>query len=306
MKKTILLSVIVLSCVFSLMAQAPPQAFNYSSVIRGSNGQALPNKVVALQFTILSGSPLGNVEYQETHLDTTDQWGVVNLAIGTGTVQQGNFSSIDWGINTYYLQVELDENGGTNFQMMGTLQLLSVPYALYAEKASSIDTLSATINSNLFFPDGVNGTPVIIFPDSSYTVPLGKTLYITFGISMDMNIFLASGIDTFYIANRAIITEGTTITASSINFFSGILVDIGVEAVNLKTKNFPYTVPTGKTLYLVSFAPDGDPQCNQINGIPVPLFSNSLILTFQSGTIIQRQAQNCTNNRNWIFTGYLK
>ena len=142
MKKTILLSAIVLSCVFSLMAQAPPQAFNYSSVIRGSNGQALPNKVVALQFTILSGSPLGNVEYQETHLDTTDQWGVVNLAIGTGTIQQGNFASIDWGINTYYLQVELDENGGTNFQMMGTLQLLSVPYALYAGNVntSSINT----------------------------------------------------------------------------------------------------------------------------------------------------------------------
>lgn len=167
MKKLSTLTILILIAISSF-SQAPPQAFNYSSIVRGNSGQTLPNKIISFRFTILSGSPTGNIEYQETHLDTTDQWGLVNLAIGTGNVQQGNFAAINWGLNTHYLKIELDDNGGVNFQFMGTTQFLSVPYALYAKSAgdtsftnrSSILTGGYNMaNANQISYSGWSGSP---------------------------------------------------------------------------------------------------------------------------------------------------
>lgn len=146
MKKLILILLLTFSTSIVLLAQVPPQAFNYSSVIRGNNGQALPNKTVSLRLTILENSANGNVKYQEMHLDTTNQFGVVNLEIGKGTPLFNTFSQISWGSASHFLKIELDENGGTNFQTMGTSEFLSVPYALYCgncNTSSSNDT-SAT------------------------------------------------------------------------------------------------------------------------------------------------------------------
>ncbi len=58
--------------------------------------------------------------------------------IGSGTNTTGTFSSITWHDNTYYLAVGMDAAGGTNFTMLGSTQLLSVPYAMHAKTAESI------------------------------------------------------------------------------------------------------------------------------------------------------------------------
>jgi hypothetical protein len=47
-------------------------------------------------------------------------------------------TTIDWSNDNYYLKVGMDATGGTNFITMGTTQLLSVPYALYARSAGSV------------------------------------------------------------------------------------------------------------------------------------------------------------------------
>ena len=61
---------------------------------------------------------------------------MVNLEIGKGTVVSGVFEDIDWGDALYFLQIEMDENGETNYQLMGTSQMVSVPYALHSKTAS--------------------------------------------------------------------------------------------------------------------------------------------------------------------------
>ena len=76
----------------------------------------------------------GNVVYTEEHNVVTNDFGLFNLNVGGGTVVLGDFSTIDWGNSTKYLEIEADFAGGTNYSAMGTSQLLSVPYALYAEK----------------------------------------------------------------------------------------------------------------------------------------------------------------------------
>jgi len=55
-----------------------------------------------------------------------------NLDLGNGTIISGNFSNIDWANDSFFLKIEMDPGGGSNYQLMGTSQLLSVPYALHS------------------------------------------------------------------------------------------------------------------------------------------------------------------------------
>ncbi|MDP4267871.1 MAG: hypothetical protein Q8880_10620, partial [Bacteroidota bacterium] len=136
MKKTILFFAMVVITTINLMAQAP-QGFSYQAVARDLNGNILANKPVNFRFSLLQGSNTGIVVYCETQSLTTNQFGLANLNIGTGTVVNGTFKNIDWSSGVYFCKVEMDASGGNNYQVMGISQLFSVPYAQYAEKSGS-------------------------------------------------------------------------------------------------------------------------------------------------------------------------
>ena len=88
-----------------------------------------------LRIKILQGSDTGSSVYEETYLPTTNAYGLVNLQLGTGTVQSGTFSSIDWGNGPYFVETAADVSGGTSYVTLSTTQFMSVPYALYAKNA---------------------------------------------------------------------------------------------------------------------------------------------------------------------------
>jgi hypothetical protein len=119
-------------------AQTPPNAFNYSAVARNAAGQPIATTTIGIQISILKTSPTGASQYSENHFVNTDAYGLFNLVIGAGAVQSGSMATIDWSNDNYYLKVGMDATGGTNFLTMGTTQLLSVPYALYAKSAGSV------------------------------------------------------------------------------------------------------------------------------------------------------------------------
>lgn len=122
----------------SLPAQGQtPQAFQYQAVARNAAGQISANQLVGFRMSILQGTTTGTTVYSETHAATTNAFGLVNLEIGNGTPGSGTFSDINWGSGVYFVQIELDATGGTNYQLMGTSQLLSVPYALHAKTADN-------------------------------------------------------------------------------------------------------------------------------------------------------------------------
>ncbi|MDB5228497.1 MAG: hypothetical protein JWN78_2690 [Bacteroidota bacterium] len=150
-------------CIFFLSAciclgQAP-QAFNYSAVVRNGSGVPIPNQNVKFRLSILRGTITGPSVYVETHSTTTDGNGMVNLEIGRGTIISGVFAAIPWNNDAFFFQVEVDPTGGNAFQMMGTTQFLSVPYALNAKYAESVaaqfglfhdqDTVFTYKNNNL-------------------------------------------------------------------------------------------------------------------------------------------------------------
>ncbi len=139
MKKITLLSTLCfLLLTLVVNAQTPPNAFNYSAVARNAAGQPIAMTTIGIQITILKTSPTGVSQYSENHLVNTDAFGLFNLAIGAGAMQSGSMTTIDWSNDNYYLKVGMDAAGGTNFLTMGTTQLLSVPYALYAKSAGSV------------------------------------------------------------------------------------------------------------------------------------------------------------------------
>ena len=135
MKKLfILLALIVMT---TINAQAP-QGFNYQATVRNSSGALIINQNVFFKFNIMLNSQTSLPVYSETHQAPTDDLGQVNLVIGTGTPTTGTFSNINWANGSYFLGIEL--NTGSGYVAMGTTQLLSVPYALHANTATSTTT----------------------------------------------------------------------------------------------------------------------------------------------------------------------
>lgn len=132
MKK--LFTLLALAITFISTAQAP-QGFNYQATVRNSSGALIINQNVLFKFNVMLNSQTSLPVYSESHQAPTDDLGQVNLVIGTGTATTGTFTGINWASGTYYLGIEL--NTGSGYVAMGTTQLLSVPYALYANSAGS-------------------------------------------------------------------------------------------------------------------------------------------------------------------------
>lgn len=132
----------------NLLAQVPKQ-MNYQGVARDANNQPLVNRNISLRLNILDNSALGSVVYQEVFLGiSTNAMGLFTVKIGTGTPTSSTFDAVNWSTNTKWLKTEINVNGGsTNFVEAGVpTQLVSVPYALLAEKVASggIVTIDAT------------------------------------------------------------------------------------------------------------------------------------------------------------------
>ena len=115
-----------------------PDKLSFQAVIRDSTGGLVVNQNVGLRMSILQGSVSGSSVYTETHSTTTNSSGLISIEIGGGTTITGAFSSIDWSNGPYYLKREVDPAGGTNYNISGTSQLMSVPYALHAKTAETV------------------------------------------------------------------------------------------------------------------------------------------------------------------------
>jgi hypothetical protein len=150
----------LLLLVFSLIlnAQNPvPDGINYQAIARNSTGGLFVNQTVAVRISVLQGSANGSVQYSETHNVTTNSFGLFTLKIGGGTPVQGAFSDITWNTANQYVKVEIDIAGGSNFTDIGTSELLSVPYALYAENAGNSGTVGPQGPAGPAGPQGVSG-----------------------------------------------------------------------------------------------------------------------------------------------------
>jgi uncharacterized protein (TIGR02145 family) len=113
-----------------------PQQFSYQAVVRGANNTLLTNQKVGVKISLLKGSENGQSVYVEQHIATTNSNGLISIAIGVGTFLSGDFIKIDWANGPYFVKSEIDPEGGSNYSLVTTTLLSSVPYALFAANAS--------------------------------------------------------------------------------------------------------------------------------------------------------------------------
>ena len=147
--QTLILVITIVNGQISIVNAQAPAAIPYQAVARNNSGNLIINQNIALRFSIHDGSATGTVVYKETKNTTTNAHGLFSVNIGQGTVVTGTFAAINWTTGAKFTQVEIDVTGGTSYVDIGTQQMLSVPYSLYAEKSGQWNTnLNDIYNSN--------------------------------------------------------------------------------------------------------------------------------------------------------------
>lgn len=162
MRKSLIISLII--CFTILVNAQTPHLFNFQFMARDASDNLIVNQDISVRIRILSEHSSGPIVYSETHQTTTNAFGQGTLTIGSGVPDSpGSLSSVNWGSNQYFVQMSIDPSGGSAFQIYGTSQLLSVPYALYAETSgntSAWQTSGNTGNTATNFIGNIDNTPL--------------------------------------------------------------------------------------------------------------------------------------------------
>ena len=179
MKKLILSLVAIATISLSSFGQVP-EGFKYQAVVRDAGNLILNNQAVGMQLTIQQGSIGGTAVYSETFIPTSNAYGLVNIEIGSGNTTD-DFSTIDWSAGPYFIETAMDVTGGTTYVVMGTSQLMSVPYALYAKTsgngqgpvgpAGATGAVGATGATGITGADGIDGIDGAVGPQGIQGLP---------------------------------------------------------------------------------------------------------------------------------------
>ena len=153
----------------SMYAQSP-EAINYQAVVRDGSGNIIANQSIGVQISILQTTATGTVIFSESFTKTSNDFGLINLAIGTGTATTGTFAGIDWSTGPYFVKTAVDVTGGTSYVDMGTSQLLSVPYALYAKNSGDSKWQDGTNTGIGYFGGSVGIGTLDALPTSTLLV----------------------------------------------------------------------------------------------------------------------------------------
>lgn len=136
MKNLFLLVSILLLIAKQSLSQAPKQ-FHYQGIARHTDGQPFSNQTLQIKISILPAMDALEAEYEEKHQVITNAFGLYTLSIGAGEVLRGSMQQVAWENGNQFVRVAVDLKGNGQYVQLGTTQLLSVPYALYADKAGN-------------------------------------------------------------------------------------------------------------------------------------------------------------------------
>jgi hypothetical protein len=269
MKKIITL----LALFISLLSFAQvPQGISYQAIALNGSGNPVVSSNVGIRLSVMDNSATGTVLYTETQTKTTNTQGLYNLVIGQGATVFGTFSAINWRVNSKFLKVELDVAGGSNYVLVGTTQLLSVPYALAADSLVT----SAGEGITLVSPNGtpyqvtVNDSGQLSLPTSGATssIPNSFYLYGSFNSFNPSGALLMQPITTGACGNSTFsaykyFTSGTQLKLLSVNNASSPIygtnatnnVVLNGSALNIASDGFylvnvySYQAPTALSSY---------------------------------------------------------
>ena len=261
MKKVLaVLSIILLTV--TVWAQSPNK-LSYQAVIRNSSNQLVTSHAVGIKISILQGSTSGTAVYVETQDPTSNANGLIDIIIGSGTIQSGDITKIDWSSGPYYLKTEIDPTGGVSYTVSGTNQILSTPYALYSNVAAktsknriSLNIFGSHIGGSAIYGTGFGVNAGLSCPsgsmssfDENFTVPDDYTAGDTLFIKMIM-VSTSTGVTNLFANYLSVARVGLYVTGGSAT------TGLNIPAVNFTTANTPIEVdgyitsPLGSTTIL--------------------------------------------------------
>jgi microcystin-dependent protein len=127
--KSVFISVLLSLLFFiSANAQTAQKGFSFQGYARNAEGAALGSQTVTVKFSLYPKDQA--VEYEETHVLTTDQFGVFHAVIGAKT--PASFGKLLFDTKNYWLKVEV-KAGSSDYVEISNTELLSVPYAKSAD-----------------------------------------------------------------------------------------------------------------------------------------------------------------------------
>ena len=135
MKKLLLSFILFIFC--SIVFAQAPQKLSYQAMIRNNNNSLIINQTIGMRISIIQGTINGSIVYIERQTPTTNNIGLISIEIGSNPSGL-NFNTINWAQGPFFIKTEIDPTGGNNYSIVGASELLSVPYALYADKAKTI------------------------------------------------------------------------------------------------------------------------------------------------------------------------
>ncbi len=168
-KQNTLLTIILVLCSTLMMAQAPAM-IDFQALARDVSGDPITNQLITVKASILDG-PVGFTIWQETQNVTTDDYGLFTIKLGNNIP-----IAVNWGDSFHYIKIEIDPEGGSSFIDMGTTQLLSVPYALYATNVENNDDADAD-PENEFQELSISGSDLSISDGNTVTLPGGTSFW---------------------------------------------------------------------------------------------------------------------------------
>ncbi len=194
LKASILLSLCF--CISHVYAQAP-QGINYQAVARANDGTPFADTTLNVSISIAEDVNLANIVFSEVHSVTTNRFGLFTIVIGEGTPTQASLGDVDWSSSSKFLNVEI---GSLN---MGTTQLTSVPYALYAERAGNTFTIdsSKVVGNNFILYFGQDSLET----DFSSFTSIGNDTISSFELVGD-SLRIIEKTDTFFVSIASLAT----------------------------------------------------------------------------------------------------
>ena len=244
---------LLFTLLFSLYTYAQaPQSFNYQAVARDASGKVIVGQLSA-RFKLHEDHAAGTTRYTETHTVTTNDQGIFSLQVGRGTIVSGNMDLIDWAKHDYFLETEIKTNSDADYVSMGTTQLLSVPYALYAaESGNSLDAGNGiSIQNNIINNTGdlsdenelqslsLNGNQLSITDGNTVSLPAGTIYTEGPGIDINGNIISANDasanneIQSLAVnGNQLSISNSNTVTLPSSTYNAGPGININGNTIS--------------------------------------------------------------------------
>ncbi len=238
------------------LAQAP-QKVSYQAIARQASGVVISNAPIGVKFIIYQGSIGGTISYEETHNPTTNQFGLFTLFIGGGSPSIGAFNTINWAIGPYFIETLIDPAGGTSYSSIGTQQLMSVPYALFAEKAGNASPTPTITGNGLAIVTPTTGSLFSVsVPTPALNYASGtNVLSLTQGTSVTTTTLSGSGSNTITITGLGATTvtpngAGSIFTintpsytaGSGISISSGIITNTATSITPTININSPNTI----------------------------------------------------------------